>query len=202
MKAKKAKDVPVTVPSAEEVSGDLQIGRRIRMVRESVGLSQRELARRSGITNATISLIEQDSHAPSVTSLHRILSAIPMSLADFFALPVYRKNVLFYRPDELTVVSRGAADLRVLAAERRDKTLQMFFEHYAPGAGIGPEKISHDGETAAIVIQGVIEITTADGVERIEAGGGYQVFGNQPYSLRNIGEDEAIVVCAVTPPMM
>lgn len=187
---------------AEEISGELQIGRRVRMVRESVGLSQRELARRAGITNATISLIEQDSHAPSVTSLHRILSAIPMSLADFFALPVYRKNVLFYQPNELTVVSRGDADLRVLAAERRDKNLQMFFEHYAPGAGIGPEKISHDGETAAIVIQGVIEITTAAGVERIEAGGGYQVFGNEPYSLRNVGETEAVVVCAVTPPML
>lgn len=202
MSLKKRKEAPVTAPTAEDASGELQIGRRVRMVREAVGLSQRELARRAGMTNATISLIEQDAHAPSVTSLHRILSAIPMSLADFFALPVYRKNVLFYRPDELTVISRGATDLRVLAAERRDKSLQMFFEHYAPGAGTGPEMISHEGETAAIVIQGEVEITTAEGVQRIGAGGGYQVFGDEPYSLRNIGNEEAVVVCAVTPPML
>lgn len=188
-------------PAAESQS-ELQIGRRLRMVRQSVGLSQRELAKRSGMTNATISLIEQDAHAPSVTSLHRILSAIPMSLADFFSLPTYQKNVLFYRPDELTVISRGAADLRVLAAERREKNLQIFFEHYAPGAGIGPEMISHDGETAAIVIQGVVEIATGDEIQRIEAGGGYQVFGKEPYSLVNVGDEEAIVVCAVTPPML
>ncbi|MDX1657167.1 MAG: helix-turn-helix transcriptional regulator, partial [Candidatus Competibacteraceae bacterium] len=36
------------------------LGARLRVVREARGLSQRELARRAGVTNGTISLIEQN----------------------------------------------------------------------------------------------------------------------------------------------
>ena len=65
---------------------DASVGARLRMVRERHGLSQRELARRAGVTNATISLIESDRTNPSVGSLKRVLDGIPMGLAEFFAL--------------------------------------------------------------------------------------------------------------------
>lgn len=180
---------------------DLQLGERLKMVRKSKGLSQRELAKRSGITNATISLIEQNAHAPSVVSLHKILTAIPMSLADFFALPVSTDPVLFYDADDMTAIVRGDTDLRCMASERPEKNLQMFFEHYAPGAGTGEEMISHDGETAAVVVKGVVEVVVEGERRRIAEGGGFQVFGPQPYRLLNVGEEEAIVACAVTPPI-
>lgn len=62
----------------------MDTGSRLKLVRESYKLSQRELARRSGVTNATISLIEQNRVSPSVSSLKKLLEGIPMSLADFF----------------------------------------------------------------------------------------------------------------------
>jgi transcriptional regulator with XRE-family HTH domain len=181
---------------------DLALGSRLRTVRTRAGLSQRELAARAGVTNATISMIEQEAHAPSVASLHRILTAIPISMADFFALPTSQRNVLFYDAEDLAVVSRGAVDLRVLGSERRDKKLQLFIERYEPGAGTGSEPIAHDGETAALVIQGVVEIEADGEVRRIAKGGGFQLFGKEPYRLRNVGKTEAIVACACTPAMI
>jgi transcriptional regulator with XRE-family HTH domain len=183
-------------------ASELGVGARLRLVRERAGLTQRELAKRSGITNTTISLIEQEAHSPSLASLHRLLSAVPISMADFFALPISQQNVLFHDHEDLMVVSRGAADLRVMSAERRDKTLQMFFERYEPGAGTGDEAIMHEGETAALVIRGTIEVTVAGVTRQLKAGGGWQVIGNEPYSLRNIGKTVAVVVCACTPPMI
>lgn len=183
-------------------ANDLAVGERLRAVRERTGLSQRELAKRAGVTNATISLIEQEAHAPSLASLHRILAAIPISLADFFALPTSQQNVLFYKEADLAVVSRGAADLRVLGGERREKALQLFIERYRPGAGTGDEALVHQGETAAFVIQGVVEVEVGDEVRRIQSGGGYQLFGSQPYRLKNVGRTIAVVVCACTPPMI
>jgi transcriptional regulator with XRE-family HTH domain len=187
---------------ARSEASDLAVGARLKTIRERAGLSQRELAKRSGVTHATVSLIEQEAHAPSLSSLHRILTAIPISMADFFALPVSQKNVLFYDAKDLTVVLRGAADLRVLGAERRDKRLQLFIERYQPGAGTGEEPLVHDGETAAVVIQGVVEVEALGEVRRIAAGGGWQVFGREPYRLRNVGRSVAIVACACTPPMI
>lgn len=185
-----------------EQASDLAVGARLKVVREKAGLTQRELAKRSGVANATISLIEQEAHAPSLASLHRILGAVPISIADFFAIPTSQKNVLFYDAGDLAVVSRGAADLRVLGSERRDKKLQLFVEHYQPGAGTGREPLVHEGETAAIVIEGTIEVTVGGEKRVLTAGGGYQVFGAQPYRLRNIGKIVAVVACACTPPMI
>lgn len=188
--------------SSHAEANDLAIGGRLRTVREAAGMTQRELAKRAGVANATISLIEQEAHAPSLASLHRILLAIPISIADFFALPVTQQNALFYQVDDLAVVSRGIVDLRVLGSERRDKRLQLFVERYQPGASTGNEALVHDGETAAIVIRGTVEVEV-DGTKHIlKAGGGYQLFGRQPYKLRNIGKVVAIVACACTPPMI
>jgi len=181
---------------------DLGVGPRLKTVREQAGLSQRELAKRAGVTNSTISLIEQESHAPSLASLHRILTAIPISIADFFALPVSQKNALFYDAKDLAVVSRGRVDLRVLGSERRDKSLQLFIERYGPDAGTGEDPIAYEGETAAVVIRGTIEVEADGEVRRISAGGGYQLFGKVPYRLRNVGKVVAIVACACTPPII
>ena len=38
----------------------LDVGARLKVVRKKRGLSQRELAKRAGVTNSTISLIEQN----------------------------------------------------------------------------------------------------------------------------------------------
>lgn len=184
------------------VSGGLDIGARLRAVRERAGLSQRNLAKRAGVTNSTISLIEQETHSPSLASLHRILSAVPISLADFFALPSSERNVMFFDRNDLAVVARGEADLRVLAAERRDKSLQMFIERYQPGAGTGDEPISHDGETAAVVLTGTVEVNVGSETRVLRRGGGYHLIGRQPYTLRNIGKTVAVVACACTPPML
>ena len=187
------------IKKAENHAVALAVGARLKAVREQAGLSQRELARRAGVTNVTISLIEQESHAPSLASLHRILTAIPISMAEFFALPVSKQDVLFYNYDDLAVVMRGGADLRVLGAERRDKKLQLFFERYAPGASTGEEAIVHAGETAAVVVQGSVELEVSGQRRRINSGGGFQLLGKQPYRLTNVGRQTAIVVCACTP---
>ncbi len=187
---------------ARSQASDLAVGARLKVVREKAGMSQRELAKRAGVTNTTVSLIELEAHAPSLASLHRILAAVPISIADFFAMPTSQKNVLFYDAADLAVVTRGAADLRVLGSERRDKKLQLFIERYQPGAGTGNELLAHDGETAAIVIKGTIEVVAGGETRIITSGGGYQLFGKQPYRLQNVGKTVAVVACACTPPMI
>ena len=64
----------------------IDVGERLRFVRSRNKLSQRELAKRSGVTNSTISLIESNQMNPSVGALKRILDGIPMGMAEFFAL--------------------------------------------------------------------------------------------------------------------
>src|SRR4029453_914136 len=78
------------------------IGGRLRFIRTRQKLSQRELAKRAGVTNSTISLIESNQMNPSVGALKRILDGIPMGLAEFFALEPETRRKIFYRAEELT----------------------------------------------------------------------------------------------------
>ena len=61
----------------------VDVGARLRSIRTTFGLSQRELARRAGVTNGLISLIEQNRVSPSVSSLKKVLDGVPMPLAEF-----------------------------------------------------------------------------------------------------------------------
>src|ERR1700747_962032 len=103
----------------------IDVGARLRSVRTSFGLSQRELARRAGVTNGLISLIEQNRVSPSVSSLKRVLDGVPMSLAEFFTLDLSAAPQAFYATDELVELGDAAVSLRILAA-------------HAPGRHVAP----------------------------------------------------------------
>src|SRR5690554_7191225 len=77
------------------------IGARLKVIRERNGLSQRELAKRAGITNSNISMIEQGLVSPSINSLARVLSGIPMTLAHFFACNPLDVGTVVYAAEEL-----------------------------------------------------------------------------------------------------
>ena len=73
------------------------VGLRLRSLREFHGVSQRELAKRAGVANSAISVIEQGSVSPSVSSLERVLNGFPISVANFFAIPVADKSLQITR---------------------------------------------------------------------------------------------------------
>ena len=54
----------------------MDTGTRLKLVRERNNLSQRELARRSGLTNSTISQIEHGRYKPYPVQLARLASAL------------------------------------------------------------------------------------------------------------------------------
>src|SRR5207253_9105823 len=90
----------------------VDIGGRLRFVRARHKISQRALAKRAGVTNSTISLIESNQMNPSVGALKRVLDGIPMGMAEFFALEPDRPRKIFYRADELTEIGKGLISYR------------------------------------------------------------------------------------------
>ncbi|MGH1374529.1 MAG: helix-turn-helix domain-containing protein [Cellvibrionaceae bacterium] len=62
------------------------VGVRLKALREYYRWSQRELAKRAGVPNSAISVIEQGSVSPSVQSLEKVLKGFPLTLQNFFAI--------------------------------------------------------------------------------------------------------------------
>ncbi len=179
----------------------MDTGTRLKLVRERFQLSQRELARRSGVTNSTISNIEQNRVSPSVSSLKKLLQSIPMSLADFFTFDEPPKQERFvFRSDEQPDLGREGLRLLLVGATLPGRDMRMLRELYAPGAHSGEELIVHtEGEECGVVTRGTIELTIDGQTSILNAGDGYYIPTTLPHRFRNIGQDEAEVISANTP---
>lgn len=180
---------------------DFDVGARLRAVRDMSGLSQRQLAKRAGVTNGTISLIEQNKNSPSVAMLRKVLEGIPMSLAEFFTIDLPPREQVFFRKDELLTISDGPLCYRQVG-DMRDRSLQVLHERYAPGADSGKTMLRHDSEEGGIIIQGRIELTVGDQVAVLEPGDAYLFDSRIPHRFRNIDDVECIIVSACTPPYL
>lgn len=188
---------------------EIDIGARLREARTARRLSQRELARRAGVTNGMISLIEQNHSSPSVSSLKRILEAIPMSLAEFFADEALQAPGVVYRaadlrelnPSKIFGKSEGADSISLRqVGNSSNHSIQMLHETYAPGADTGAEKYAHQSEEAGIVVSGQIELTVGDATAILGPGDAYLFDSRIPHRFRNPGDQDCVIVSACTPP--
>lgn len=179
---------------------DAIVARRLRVVRKSRGLSQRELARRTGVGSGTISQIEAGATQPSVSVLKRILDGVPMDLATFFSFELTADATPVVRRSELVDIGAPGVKYLLVAAQRAGRSLQMLHEFYEPGRDSGRRTLSHEGEECGVVVAGTLELTVGDEVYTLASGDAYYFASATPHRFRNPGPAICEVVSACTPP--
>jgi transcriptional regulator with XRE-family HTH domain len=177
-----------------------QVGEQLKAVRTSFGLSQRELAKRAGVTNGMISLIEQNRVSPSVGSLQKILAALPMTLAEFFTRDIRGPDTVVFRAEELPNMATGPIEYRLVAATRRDRKMSILSEVYAAGADTGEDLLAHSGEEGGVIVEGELELTVAGQSWVLGVGDAYYFDSRLPHRFRNTGDVPVRLVSANTPP--
>ena len=90
-----------------------------------LGMSQRHLARLSGVANATISQIEAGRLNPTVSMLKKVLDGFPMSMSEFFADDFEMTDRIFFRAEELTEIADGGVSFLQVGANLRNKSIQL-----------------------------------------------------------------------------
>ena len=179
---------------------DQHIGRRLRDIRTRLGMSQRQLARVSGVANATISQIEAGKLNPTVSMLKKVLDGIPISMGEFFADNAEYTERIFFRANDLTEIADGGVSFRQVGANLHNKSIQFLKECYQPGASTGRHAITHEGEECGIVLSGRLEVTVAEQVTILTAGDASYFRSDQPHQFRNSGSEPCELITACTPP--
>ena len=181
---------------------EIELGFRLRMVRQRHQLSQRALAKKAGVANASISLIESGNMSPSVSALKRILAGFPMTLAEFFSdeLPGMQSEV-FYRAESLTEISGGEGiSYRQIGSAKAGHALQILHETYEVGADTGLIMLQHEGEEGAVILTGRLEVTVGEATRVLGAGDAYYFNSRQPHRFRNAGNEVCMLVSSCSPP--
>ncbi len=179
----------------------MDIGARLQAVRKAKQLSQRELAKRVGVTNSTISLIEQNKVSPSVSSLKKVLDGIPISLADFFThdFDDGAMDSPFYRAAELPDLGNNEIHYFLIGQHRPNRQMCLLREVMPAGSDTGDAMLQHEGEEGGVVIAGQVEVTVGDQVRVLGPGDGYYFESRIPHRFRNVGSGDAVIVSANTP---
>ncbi|MEX0281294.1 MAG: cupin domain-containing protein [Arenibacterium sp.] len=179
---------------------ELEIGLRLRALRERAGLSQRALARRTDVTNSTISLIESGKLNPSVGALKRILDGIPVGLSEFFAFEPEAEKTVFYASEELTEIGKGKLSLKQVGANLFGRAMMILQETYEVGADTGRVMYGHEAEEGGIVVSGRVEVTVGDQRKVLGPGDAYYFDSRSPHRFRQVGVEKCVIFSACTPP--
>ena len=184
----------------EDFPVDQEIGGRLKAIRQRLDLSQRQLARQSGVANATISQVEAGKLNPTVSMLKKILDGVPMGLGEFFADDLQPQDRLFYRADELAEIADGGVSYRQVGTNLATKSIQLLKECYQPGAGTGKHSMTHEGEECGIILKGRLRVTVGDDIATLTVGDAYYFKSSQPHTFENPGSEPCELISACTPP--
>lgn len=167
---------------------------RLQKVRKIYGLSQRELAKRAGVTNSSVSMIEQRRVSPSLGSLEKLLKGIPMSLRDFFNIDFDDTSDCFFRSYQMYSRSEEHVDYYRLAKNENDSRSQLTYEVYDSGSDTGECMMVDKGRSSGFVVQGSLNVLINSQIEDLDAGDGFVIEAGHPYRFRNITDLKTILV--------
>lgn len=190
---------------------DFDVGARLKQMRQAANLSQRQLAEASDVPHGQISMIETNRSSPSVSSLRKILGGLGVTMSEFFEPDAPVTQAVFFKPHELRDLTtrlystlegpRGRITLQQVG-DARAHNLQILYERYEPGADTGEQMLEHASHEGGVVVAGEIEVTAGDHCAVLKAGDSYLFDSTLPHRFRNIGDREALVVSACTPPYL
>lgn len=185
--------------------GEVEIGPRIRELREASGMSLRGLARASGLSVGFLSQVERGISSIALTSLRSVADALGHPMSAFFesesdGLPDDDSVVftLMRGSERKRSLISGGRHYEMLSARVPGLVLEPMLVYIEPG-GVQEPATSHTGEEFAYVLSGKLTYQVAGEEHFLEPGDSLYLRSNTPHAMRNEGTETCVVISVVTP---
>lgn len=180
----------------------MTIGSRILDARRALGLQQKQLAEKAGLTPSLVSQIERDRVSPSLNTLGKLASALGVSLSQFFEEPM-EDPIKIVKGAEHSILSFEGSSERwtILAAGLVRGKIRGVVATLGPGerSGSGDKIVVERGQMKlCYVIRGAIEILYNGKTYRMEAGDSAYLDGGVNHRWANPGRVPAKVLWVIT----
>ena len=181
---------------------DSRIGEKLRLQRERLGISGRELARRVGVSPSLISAIELDRVMPSVQTLWSLAAALGMTMGEIFHGPasaIRLRPEPLETPDTRAVINLGAGVRWERLTQCRDPHLEFLFVVYeAGGASCDDETLmTHGGKEYGYVMSGRLGVRIGFDVYELSPGHSISYDASSPHRLWNLGTEPVHAIWVV-----
>lgn len=150
--------------------GAPSVGVQLREFRHQRGLSLRALADLCELSPNTISLIERGATSPSVSTLHRLATALGVHISDFFVEPGTKTRVLLTRADERARSGSSNVKLESLGYGLDEQACDPFVVTLKEGANSGRYVMTHPGHELIFCLEGTLDYEIEGVHHRLEPG--------------------------------
>ncbi|MDX3925831.1 MAG: cupin domain-containing protein [Shinella sp.] len=181
-----------------------RLGTRLRLARQTRGLTLKALAEEANCSESLLSKIENGRASPSLPMLHRLVKVLGTNIGWMFEEADGEEGIVFRagtRPlISLDPLRRGEGiSLERVIPYSPGHLLQCNIHHVEEeGESAGP--IEHAGEEVGYVISGEVELIVGDQVFQLKPGDAFVFKSEIPHHYRNVGQGRASIFWVNTPP--
>ena len=179
------------------MSAPSNLARNVRALRESRGLTQKQLSERSGVPRPTWANIESGSSNPTLQVLVKVASALAVSIEELIGPP--RATGRFYAADQLPARVRGGVRVgKVLP----DSLSGIDIERISLPAGAAMGGVPHTAGSREYLFceRGAVELTASGTSWTLTPGDAVVFRGDQRHSYRNRTRDETVAYSVILLP--
>ena len=186
---------------AESVS--IEVGPRVRALREAMGLSLRDLGERAGVSAPMLSQVERGETSPTLAVASRIAHGLELSLSQLLRLDE-SEGVTVVRRDERRpggAHSRGHT-YEILTPAIPGQRAEVSSHTIAPGASTGgpgdPPMHEAGSRETALVTQGRVRLVCAGTEYDLDEGDTVTFDADLPHHFDNLETEEARLFAVVS----
>jgi len=176
----------------------MNLGKKIRRMRQTRGVTAVELAKRSRVTPGFISQLEHSQTVPSLQTLQRVAAALDVSLTYFLLDESLQPQVVRQRERPIIHLGHDGSRLSLLSP-LPPQHLELALLELPCGAVSWSTARAHEGQQCHLVLQGSVRADYGDNTYRLEEGDSILWDGTLPYRLENIGSNDVRLLIAMAP---
>jgi transcriptional regulator with XRE-family HTH domain len=180
----------------EKEPSPIDVGGRLRELRQERGMSMRALARASGLSTNALSMIERARTSPSVSTLYKIADALEVPITAFFRTEPPRQEVVYRKPSQRSKIPFPRGLWEGLGGENFVGGMEPFLLTLESGASSGPFGMLHTGHEFVICLSGQLEYQVEDENYILDPGDTLLLAAQLKHRWRNPGKTltKAVIV--------
>lgn len=183
----------------------MNIGRKIRQLRQAKGWTLVELTRRTGVALSSLSRIETGKMTGTLESHLAMARSLGVRLPELYADLDSSGAMLEVRsaaaPATKIVHSPGTDAALLTTGTLRKKMLPAFVK-IRPGRLTPKEHHPFGTERFLYLLKGRLEVTAGEQTLRLNAGDSLYLSASTPHQLKNVGASVLSVLSVTTPPSL
>ncbi len=176
----------------------VDVGQRLRILRDERGISMRALARRSGLSANALSMIERGLTSPSVSTLNKLATALEVPITAFFRQEPVKEPMVFRKASERSRVPFLRGVMEGLGGEAFVGRVEAFLLTLESGGSSGPHGMIHTGHELVFCLRGTLEYQVNDQRFNMEPGDSLIFAAKMMHRWRNPGVSVANAIIVVS----